>query len=300
MSADVQGPVVGLRVDVDTLRGTREGVPALLETFEQRGIAASFFFSVGPDNMGRHLWRLVRPNFLLKMIRSNAARLYGWDILLRGVFWPGPGIGASCAPLMRNAAAMGHEVGIHAWDHHKWQTRLDSMSPDELATETERATTALGEILGRNPTCSASPGWRCNDAVLSIKEEYSMAYHSDCRGSRIFRPLVDGKALTPQIPVTLPTYDELIGRNGISDGNYNAALLEQIQARQLNVLTVHAEVEGIAKRNLFHEFLDLSEERGVSFVPLGKLLPEIDDVPLGSIADGSVAGREGLLCVQAA
>ena len=49
---------LGLKVDVDTLRGYLEGVPALLDLFRKRGIRASFFFSMGPDNSGKAIRRI--------------------------------------------------------------------------------------------------------------------------------------------------------------------------------------------------------------------------------------------------
>lgn len=292
--------LLGLRVDVDTLRGTRDGVPTLLEILAWRGIRASFFFSVGPDNMGRHLWRLLKPAFLKKMLRSKAPSLYGWDILLRGPLWPGPPIGRLCGTIIRMAAYRSHEVGMHAWDHHAWQMRCERMTDDEIDSHLSLGIGALGEILGSAPESSAAPGWICNDVVLACKEKYAMRYHSDCRGNSIFRPVVNGAAATPQIPVTLPTYDELIGREDTTDDNFNDRILERIRPGQLNVLTIHAEVEGIAKASLFQDFLDQAERRCIRVVPLGDLLPDPDEIPEGRICHGPISGRDGLFCIQEA
>src|SRR5262249_44854449 len=142
----VRGARIGLRVDVDTFRGTRDGVPRVLELLDAHGIRATFFFTVGPDNMGRHLRRLVRPAFLWKMLRSRAASLYGWDIVLRGTLWTGPEIGHRLADVIRRTAQAGHEVGYHAWDHHAWQTELDAMDAAAIHASIERGVTALTDI----------------------------------------------------------------------------------------------------------------------------------------------------------
>jgi len=290
---------IGLRIDVDTFRGTRIGVPGLCEILGRHGVQATFFFCVGPDNMGRHLWRLLRPAFLWKMLRTRATRLYGWDILLRGTFWPGPLIGKKLGGVIRDASQAGHEVGLHAWDHHAWQSRIDGMNADAIHQSLNRGTEMLERLLGHPPACSAVPGWKCNDLVLEEKAKFAFRYNSDCRGDSIFHPIVKGRWLAqPQIPVTMPTYDEVIGRNGVSDENYNDHLLGLLRPDRLNVLTIHAEVEGIVCRRLFERFVEKAIAQGHRFVPLGALLDDSTTLETARVEAASIPGREGWVACQ--
>jgi len=288
---------VGLRVDVDTLRGTRVGVPRLLSIFAAEEIRASFFFSVGPDNMGRHLWRLANPFFAVKMLRTRAASLYGWDILFKGTFWPGPLIGKRCPAVIREVDEAGHEAGLHAWDHHGWQSRGGCWDEGFAASEIERGFNALSDILGHPPVAAAAPAWRATAAILAARERFRFKYLSDCRGTSIFRPVCAGRELTVQIPTTLPTYDEVVGRV-VDQGRYNAWLLDKIRPGRLNVLTVHAEVEGISCADLLIDFIKRAKARGIVFQPLGGFVRGAE-VGRGTIKPGPVEGRAGWVAVQA-
>ncbi len=292
--------LLGLRIDVDTLRGTRCGVPNLCRLLDEYSIKASFFFSVGPDNMGRHLWRLMRPDFLFKMLRTNAPNLYGWDILLRGTLWPGPVIGKKTADIIRSTSEAGHEIGLHTWDHHAWQAHINEMSREDIQRSLKQGFDLLERITGKPPVCSAVPGWKCNNLALEEKDRFPFVYNSDCRGENIFFPMIGGCRLSqPQIPVTLPTYDELIGRNGISDKNYNESIMSRLDPDGLNVLTIHAEVEGISRFPLFENFVKLARDKGVSFAPLGNLLKTSPPAIQAAVIEGEVPGREGYCSCQA-
>lgn len=289
---------VGLRVDVDTLRGTRIGVPNLVDLLARHKIRASFFFSVGPDNMGRHLWRLLRPAFLLKMFRTRAVSLYGWDILLRGTLWPGAVIGKRCSGPIRKVVEAGHEVGLHAWDHHRWQTAIEKMDKAEITADIRKGFELLTDILGHAPDSFAAPAWRVTPEALLALEQFPFRFESDCRGRSLFYPLINNRpSRHVQVPTTLPTYDELVGRL-CTPKTYNDHLLNMIRPDQLNVLTIHAEVEGGACLELFQDFLFKAQQRDIAFAPLGDILGETGKVEKSRMVRGTLAGRDGWVACQ--
>ena len=98
---------IALKIDVDTDRGTLEGVPRLVSLFERLNVRATFLFSLGPDHTGRAIRRLFRPGFLSKVSRTSVLEHYGLRTLLYGTLLPGPDIG-------RRAGAQQRAPG-HAW-----------------------------------------------------------------------------------------------------------------------------------------------------------------------------------------
>ncbi len=112
---------IALKVDVDTLRGTLEGVPRLVAALREVQAGGSFYFSLGPDHTGRALKRVFRRGFLGKVRRTSVVEHYGIRTLLYGTLLPGPRIDRKGAAVMRAVHAAGFEVGVHCHDHVRWQ-----------------------------------------------------------------------------------------------------------------------------------------------------------------------------------
>jgi undecaprenyl phosphate-alpha-L-ara4FN deformylase len=157
----------------------------------------------------------------------------------------------------------------------------------------------IRESTGSAPICSAAPSWRVTEQALLEKAKFTFRYNSDCRGASCFYPVVNGEALPqPQLPTTLPTYDELFGRDGLPHDRYNQHLISLMKPERLNVLVIHAEVEGLFCLDLFRDFLKQIRIHDGRLVPLGQLLPPAHQVTRSVIGRRNVEGREGWVAVQ--
>lgn len=288
---------LAIKVDVDTLRGYLEGVPRMLALFKRQGIRASIFFSFGPDNSGKAIRRIFRPGFISKMMRTKAPSTYGLKTLMYGTLLPAPLIVPADPAIVRRALEGGHEVGVHAWDHVYVQDCLERISKEEYLSLYRKAEALYKDICGRKPTEIAAPGWQLSHAVLEAEQELGLAYASDVRGYSPFMPVFEGVEYgVPQIPTTLPTMDEIYGLPGINDVTIPKAWLDGMD-KEWNVLTVHAEMEGISKLTVFENFLNMAKALGTEFHTLGEYAREAS-LPRGEIVMGTLTGRAGTLAIQ--
>ncbi len=285
-------------MDVDTRRGLEVGVPRLLDLFRRLGVAASFFVTMGPDRSGAAIRRVWRPSFVLKMVRTNPFRLYGLRTLLSGTLLRATLVGAGSPVLLRQIAAEGHEVAPHGFDHAGWQDRVHRLPAARIRQDLTSARCAFESVFGRAPESSAAPGWRTTGEALAIQEELGYRYASDVRGRAPFRPRVgDGVLRTVQVPTTMPTMDELLGRSR------DIPLALQASLRPgLNVFTLHAEVEGGALLDQFGSFLDRARRLGVAVSRVRDALDALDAghdaFETAPVRRGRVAGRSGWVATQ--
>ena len=292
---------LALKIDVDTHRGLGQGVGGLLDCLRRRGIPASFYVSMGPDNSGKAIRRLfTRPGFAGKMVRSNALRLYGIRTALSGTLLRAPQIARSFPDVLRRIVAEGHELGVHGYDHVYWHDRLLTLDGSQVEAEVNRALRTFHDLVGFDPPGFAAPGWQCSAASLAAVDRASFQYQSSTRGRCAYRPKIGAvESRLPEVPTTLPTLDELLAV-GRSLGRIQEALLGSIRDDGPNVLTVHAEVEGGAYLDFFASLLQRLSER-VRFERLMDLVQTIerDALPVCPVVQGTLPGRAGTVSCQA-
>jgi undecaprenyl phosphate-alpha-L-ara4FN deformylase len=294
---------LALKVDVDTDRGTREGVPNLIAEFAAQRVPASFLFSLGPDQTGRAITRVFRPGFFQKVSRTSVLEIYGLRTLLNGTLLPAPHIGHRNTSVLQQVRDAGFEVGIHCYNHYRWQDYLTRMNEGEVATEFTAARAEFQRIFGREAHTAGAAGWQSNALSRDVYDRASLLYASDTRGTHPFFPRIDGRVFqTLEIPTTLPTLDELMGRPEFPSERLADHYVSLLSEDRANVFTLHAEIEGMGRRGLFRELMSRWIANGVQFIRLDDyargLLANRSVIPVCEQQMAAIDGRSGIVATQ--
>jgi peptidoglycan/xylan/chitin deacetylase (PgdA/CDA1 family) len=295
-------PKLALKIDVNTYRGTRVGVPRLVEAMQRHQVQGSFFFTLGKDRTGRAITRIFKRGFLSKISRIGTWKHLGFSTLFYGTLLPAPDIGRKCADVMRSVREAGFEVGIHCYELIKWQDKAAAKDMLWTKREMQRAVDRFIEIFGIPSKSYAAASWQLNRHALRLMQHFGFNYTSDTRGTHPYLPTWNAEIIAcPQLPTTLPTIEELINHNGISIDNVVEHLLGLTQnpPPEGHVFTLQAEFEGGKWLTVFEQLLDGWKEQGYDIVSLrlyAQGLPAT--LPRHEIAFAEINGSIGKQAVQ--
>jgi peptidoglycan/xylan/chitin deacetylase (PgdA/CDA1 family) len=242
---------------------------------------------------------------------------YGLKTLMYGVLLPGPDIGRAAAAEMRAVRDAGFECGIHTWDHVLWQDHVRKRDSGWTARQMQQSFQRFSEVFGAAPRTHGAAGWQMNPHAFRQLDAFGFAYASDGRaalkedgslaepGIGPHRLSLDGKALACiQMPTTLPTLDELLGRSiggeTITTANIASFLLRLTAKARDHVYTLHAELEGQKLAPIFEQLLQGWKAQGYRLASMADYHLQLAgaDLPLHALRWGELPGRSGELVLS--
>jgi undecaprenyl phosphate-alpha-L-ara4FN deformylase len=201
----------------------------------------------------------------------------------------------------------------------RWQDHVANATAAWTRVEFERGIEGFQRVFGFPPQSHAAAGWQINAHGLELEQEYGLRYASDTRGGPPFLPaLAGGASSCPQLPTTLPTFDEMLGVDGVDESNIAEAVFRLSATADapttnaiaggaplepaLQVFTLHAELEGMLLLDAFESLLVKWRESGASITRMASIHESAlrRPLPTRAVVMGEVAGRSGLLAVSAA
>ena len=283
---------VALRVEVNSLRGLRLGVPNLMRLFSEYQVRASFFFPLGHDYAGRSpvsTWR--------------ERRRLGLSALAYGTLMPAPALGTEAIDLMAAVRANGHELGLFGLSPLHWSRRLAHADEAWIGRQCEALWSSYLELGGVAPSALATPGWQVNPSLLSALTAARYRYSSITRGKLPYLPMLQGvRSAVPEIPTTLPTVEELLRQPGVSIDNVHEYLYAE--SRHVlpagHVFAASAEREGIEQLGLMENLLVMWKGQDGSVRAVGDVLNDIDQatLPRHQVGWGKLEGNPNPVAMQ--
>jgi peptidoglycan/xylan/chitin deacetylase (PgdA/CDA1 family) len=185
----------------------------------------------------------------------------------------------------------------------KWQDGLDGACAEWTGRQMKLACDRFTDIFKEAPRTHGAAGWQMNVHAMRLTQVLGFEYCSDGRGTYPHLPVWKAELIRcPQMPTTLPTLDELIGIDGVTEDNVADRVLS-LTARPPqagHVFTAHAELEGIRLAPAFEKLLAGWKAQGYRLVQMRGWYETLQALalPRCEVGPGTVPGRSGTVLCQ--
>lgn len=293
-------PQLALRIEVPGYRAALV-LPAFTELLRRHRAGASFLVSLGHDTSGRALNHIFDPARQGRAEHSSIAAHFGLASLCYGTLLPAPSVLRRCSDTLRQTHEAGFEIGLLGWDNRQWVSRIDGANAAWTARQMEMAQAAGQKTLGCAPLLFAAPGWRTNIYALRLTQRLGFSCASDTRGHRPYLPVWNGEIVRcPQIPVTLPTLDEMVAIDDPGNVGQRLLALTATPPPHDHVFSLRLDPAITAAPALFESLLTGWREQGYELTSIRNLAARltVDKLPRHEVVVGKVPGRTGTLLLQ--
>ncbi|MBS3934585.1 MAG: hypothetical protein KGZ43_00305 [Sulfuritalea sp.] len=258
-------PCIALRIEA-TGYGARHVLPALAGMLRTRNAGASFVFALGSDWLGRSLAR-------------------------------------HCLGTLRQLRDACFDLGFYGWEPDLSPRRIARADAAWTAARIGRMHQTFLRAFESPPTLHAAPGWLSHPHALRLTQRLGLACASDTRGRHPFVPVWNGEIVRcPQIPVTLPTLDELAAAPNTASADPVAALLALTAdpPPHGHVFSLNADRSALRSIQAIERLLTGWSEQGYAIVSVQGLASRftLDGLPRHEIVTGRTPGRQDAVLLQ--
>lgn len=245
-----------LRIDLESDKGIRKGLPKLLDLLKKEGVKASFYLVMGGES---NILEILKYN---KKMESSAERsIKVWSLLdkLRMVLLPKDFVKAN-KKILQRILDEGHELGIHGWKHREWTRGLEKI---DIKNRINKAIDRYNHLFGQKPISWASPGFNINNNVLDILNDSGIKYISDFEGKKL---KLFGKI--KNIPLTIcgdnrtPIIESLVSDNK-SDDEIFEMIKKKITDNNLSSFYIHDLFEARFKLELLERIFNFIRDKRI-------------------------------------
>jgi hypothetical protein len=194
------------RWDIDHRACMTDGIPKVQKLCAELGVANTFFVNMGKStNLREWLGKgLLGSRAKLKDMEAiNLIEKIGWPRFILETALQRP-VGKRFVPQLQSLQRDGHELGLHGGsDHVVWSRRFSELPRDFLVDDVGETLDFFTKHFGK-PTGFTSPGFKSDERIMEIVEEFDFSYNGDAIGGNPKRATVGNCELKHwTIPVTI-------------------------------------------------------------------------------------------------
>ena len=279
---------IALKVDVSSCQGAEQGVHNLLKLLKQYDVKASFFFSTSLESTNSGI------SHALSRVREVLGRASRSEETT-----PSPALSEAVLAVLE----AGHDAGVNAHDPEVWIKHAAFGDEDWTRLQLALAIDSMQQIMGQAPLMFGAASWQVNPNLLAREEKLGFSFASDTRGKYPFYPMLQNvRSNCPQIPTTLPTLSEMLGRAGIDTSNVHEYLYSE--SRYVlplgHVYSVQADLEGIEHLDVMEKLLVMWKGQEGEVRSLSKIYQELDlqTLPTHQVGWAEMEGGRGHIAMQ--